>query len=92
MTNSADGTFWITPPTNVVSGTLKDASDFAAPYSSVACVLSKNHFLLKWCETNSVTFPATNTDKYSLTIYVKNQTPPPTNGQPMNLQITWKTQ
>src|SRR5690242_11074485 len=43
MTNSSDGTFYITPPTNVVSGTLKDASGFAAPYTSVAYVKSRKH-------------------------------------------------
>jgi hypothetical protein len=42
-----------------------------------------------WCDTNSVNFPATNTTSYSLTVYVKSPVPPPTNGQPMNLQITW---
>ncbi|HTL74217.1 MAG TPA: hypothetical protein VL863_13020 [bacterium] len=92
MTNTVDGTFWIDPPTNVVSGTLTDASGFASPYSSVASVKSKNHLTEKWCDTNSVTFTATNTDKYSLTIYVKSPMPPPTNGQPMNIRVTWQTQ
>lgn len=92
MTNVTDGTFWITPPTNVISGTLTDASGFASPYSSVAYVKSKNHLGLSWCGTNSVTFSATNTDKYSLTVYVKSPVPPPTNGQPVNVQVTWRTQ
>jgi hypothetical protein len=90
MTNNV-GTFWITPPTNVVSGTLTDASGFASPYASVAYVKSKNT-LVSWCDTNTVSFPATNTDLYSLTVYVKSPVPPPTNSQPMNLQITWQTQ
>jgi len=92
MTNATDGTFWITPPTNVISGTLTDASGFASPYTSVTYVKSKNHLTQKWCDTNSVTFPATNTDKYSLTVYVKSSVPPPTNGQPINVQVTWQTQ
>ena len=92
MTNSTDGTLWVTPPTNVVSGTLTDASGFAAPYVSVAYAKSKKYFGLSWCGTNSVTFPVTNSDQYELFIYVKSPVPPPTNGQPMNLQITWQTQ
>lgn len=87
MTNSA-GTFWFTPPTNAVSGTLTDASGFSAPYVSVASVTCND--LSSWCGTNSVTFPATNSKLYSLTVYVKNTPPPPTNSQPMTLQITWQ--
>jgi len=87
MTNNA-GTIWIAPPTNAVSGTLTDASGFPSPYVSVACVLRND--LTTWCGTNSVTFPATNSKTYSLSVYVKNTPPPPTNGQPMTLQITWQ--
>ena len=87
LTNS-EGTLWITPPTNATSGTLTDASGFPAPYVSVACV--KRNDLMTWCDTNSVTFPATNSKMYQLTIYVKSPLPPPTNGQPMNVQIIWK--
>jgi hypothetical protein len=88
MTNST-GTFWITPPTNTTSGTLTDASGFASPYVSVAYVKRKSD-LVTWCGTNSVTFPATNTTQYSLTVYVKSPLPPPTNSQPMTLQVTWQ--
>jgi hypothetical protein len=87
MTNSA-GTFWITPPTNAVSGTLTNASGFAAPFVGVAYV-TRFSDQMNWCGTNSVTFPATNSTKYQLTVYVKSTPPPPTNGQPMNLQIIW---
>lgn len=90
MTNTTDGTTWIKPPTNAISGTLTNASGFAAPFVSVACVKRQSDGV-KWCDTNSVTFPVTNTAKYMLTIYVKSPLPPPTNGQPMNLQITWQT-
>ncbi len=90
MTNSTDGTFWIIPPTNAISGTLTDASGFASPYVSVANGKRKSASVT-WCGTNTVNFPVTNTAKYSLTIYVKSPLPPPTNGQPVNLQITWHT-
>jgi hypothetical protein len=87
MTNST-GSFWITPPTNTTTGTLTDISGFSAPYTSVACVKSRTG--LNWCETNSVSFPATNSTSYTLTICVKSPLPPPTNGQPVNIQITWQ--
>ena len=89
MTNDV-GTLWITPPTNAVSGTFTDASGFASPYQSVAYVQCND--LHKWCDTNSVTFTATHSKKYELFVYVKSTPPPPTNGQPMNLQVTWQTQ
>lgn len=85
MTNSA-GAIWITPPTNTVSGTFTDASGLPAPYLSVAYVVCNN--LMSWCNTNSVTFPATSAHQYQLIVYVKS--PSPTNGQPMNLQVTWQ--
>jgi hypothetical protein len=87
MTNST-GSFWITPPANTTNGILTDISGFPAPYTSVACVKSRPG--ATWCETNSVSFPATNSTSYELFIYVKSPLPPPTNGQPMNLQITWQ--
>ena len=86
MTNGAS--LWFTPPTNATSGTLTDASGFAAPYVSVAYV--KRNDYVAWCGTNSVTFPATSSKTYQLMVYVKSPLPPPTNGQPMNLQITWQ--
>jgi len=87
MTNSA-GAFWLTPPTNTSSGTLTDASGWGTNYVSVAYVQRKSD-LVTWCGTNSVTFPATNATQYSLTVYVKNTPPPPTNGQSLNLQVAW---
>lgn len=88
MTNSA-GSLWITPPTNATTGTFTDASGFGSPYASDAYVIRKSDFVT-WCATNSVTFPATNSTSYELVVYVKNTPPPPTNGQPMTLQITWQ--
>jgi hypothetical protein len=88
MTNST-GTLWFIPSNSVSSGTLTDESAFGSNYVSVACVLRRSD-LSVWCGTNSVTFPATNADSYSLTVYVKNLPPPPTNKQPLNLQILWQ--
>jgi hypothetical protein len=85
MTNSA-GTFALTPPTNTTSGTFSDISGFGAPYVSVANVSCG---LSTWCDTNSVNFPATNSKTYVCTVYVKSPLPPPTNGQPISLQIVW---
>lgn len=88
MTNSA-GAFWITPPTNTTSGTFTDASGLGVPYVSVAYVKRKSDSV-SWCGTNSVSFPATNSTSYELFVYVKNIPPPPTNGQPLTLQISWQ--
>jgi len=88
MTNNT-GTFWITPPANTTNGILTDGSGFGSPYTSVACVKNKSTGA-SWCDTNSVTFPVTSNTQYSLTIYVKSPLPPPTNGQPVFIQVTWK--
>ena len=85
MTNST-GAIWITPPTGTTNGTFTDASGLPVPYLSVAWVKCNN--LMTWCNTNSVTFPASNSHQYQLTVYVKSS--PPTNGQPMDLQVTWQ--
>jgi hypothetical protein len=85
MTNST-GAIWLTPPAGTTSGTFTDASGLPAPYLSVAWVKCNN--LSTWCNTNSVTFPATSSHQYQLIVYVKSS--PPTNGQPMNLQVTWQ--
>ncbi len=90
MTNTTDGTIWVKPPTNAISGTLTDASNNGSNYVSVACVKRLSD-QMKWCDTNSVTFPVTNTAKYSLYIYVKSPLPPPTNSQPIDIQVTWRT-
>lgn len=88
MTNSA-GSIWLTPPTNTTSGTFTNASGFAPPFVSVAYVMRKSDFMT-WCSTNSVTFPATNSTSYQMIMYVKSTPPPPTNGQPVTLQIIWQ--
>ena len=88
ITNGTGG-YWIKPDTNIVvrSGTLTDISGFPAPYGSYATALPFGS--TNCCSSNSVTFPATNTLTYQLTVYVTSPTPPPTNNQPMTLQIQW---
>ena len=90
MTNTTDGTPWIKPPTNAISGTLTDVTIGASNYVSVACVTRQSN-QVKSCDTNSVTFQVTNTAKYSLYIYVKSPLPPPTNSQPIDMQVIWQT-
>ncbi len=84
MTNSAGG-LWLTPPTNVVSGTFTNLSGV----NGATCVTARN--FVSWCGTNGVTFPATNSTSYEMTFNIKTS-PTPTNGQPINLQIIWNTQ
>jgi hypothetical protein len=83
MTNSS-GLFWITPPANTHTGTFTASGSF----SSALTVVRKVD-LQPFCGTNSLTFPATNSS-YSLTLYVTSHTPPPTNNQPITLQVTWQ--
>jgi hypothetical protein len=87
MTNSS-GTFWITPPPNTHTGTFTNASGFPHPFSSVVTAIRKLD-QQPWCGTNSVTFPATNSS-YTLTVYVTTTVPPPTNNQPMTLEVIWQ--
>ena len=85
MTNSS-GAFWITPPQDTHTGTFTNAS--GSGYTSTLYVMRKID-QQPFCATGSVTFPATNSS-YSLTLYVTSHAPPPTNNQPINLQVTWK--
>jgi hypothetical protein len=85
MTNST-GISWITPPINTSTGTLTDISGFAPPYSSVAFVIRHSDGQ-SFCNTNSVVFPATNSNFYELVAYVKSTAF--TNGAPVTLQIVW---
>jgi len=88
MTNSA-GSIWITPPSNTnTSGTFTDISNFSTNYTSTVLVTRKKDGVA-WCGTNSVTFPATNSTSYQMIAYVTSTLPPPTNGQPLTLQIEW---
>jgi hypothetical protein len=88
MTNSS-GSIWLQPPTNTTTGTFTDASGFGPPYSSLCLVLRQNDGT-SWCGSNSVTFPATNSTAYQLVLVIKNRPPPPTNSQPLSLQIVWR--
>lgn len=88
MTNSS-GAFWIVPPTNTLTGTFRDASGFPPPYTSIVSVQRKSDQQM-WCSsgTNVLTFPATNSS-YAMAVYVTSSGLPPTNGQPMVLQVEW---
>ena len=88
MTNSGGG-YSITAPTNMIvtNGTLTDTSTYGPPYASVAFVGCANG--KSWCSNSTVTCPATNGMKYTMTIYATG-TPHPTNGQPISLQLTWQ--
>ena len=91
MTNTtAPYSFYVVPPTNTQTGTFQDVSGFPAPYSSSLMVTRKIDGV-KWHtnNNNSITFPATNSS-YLLTVYVNTTPPPPTNGQPVTLQVTWQ--
>jgi len=87
MTNSS-GTHWITPPNGTHTGTFTNASGLGAPFSCALSVVRKSD-QYSWCDTNSLTFPATNSS-YSMTVYVTSVPPPPTNNQPMTLEVIWK--
>lgn len=87
ITNSS-GTIWITPPAGITNGIFTDTSAFSTNYHSSVLVTRKKD-LITWCGSNSVTFPATNSTSYQMIAYVTSQTPPPTNGQPLTLQIVW---
>ena len=90
-TNSA-GSILISPTNGVQSCTLQDISGYPAPYSSslVATRKSDGHC---WYtnNNNSLTFPVTNGINYTMCAYVNSMPPPPTNGQPITLQIQWST-
>jgi len=86
ITNSA-GNIWITPPTNITSGTFTDIStNVSTNYTSTVVVMRKKD-LVTWCGTNSVTFPATNSTSYQMVSYVTSSSL--TNGQLQTLQIVW---
>jgi hypothetical protein len=82
MTNSTGG-IWIVPPTNTVSGTFTNNSAFTC----TVYVIQKNNSMV-WCDTNSITFLATNSTSYQMTAYVKS--PAPTNGQMITVQVNWQ--
>lgn len=82
FTNST-GTFAIRPPTNTVSGVFS-CVDVQSPVPRASVVVG----LTVHCDTNTVAFPATNSKTYSCIIYRKDM---PTNGQPANVQLVWRT-
>ncbi len=86
MTNGT-GAFWITPTNGTHTGTFTNASS-PASFSCVLVAMRKSD-LETWCGTNGVAFPATNSS-YSLTAYITSKAPPPTNSQPVTLQVLWQ--
>jgi hypothetical protein len=90
MTNGT-GAVWLTPPSGTTSGIFKDVSGFPSPYASATQVIQRSDGT-QWCatSTNGVSFPASSSTSYSMTVYVTSKTPPPTSGQPLVLQVTWQ--
>lgn len=82
FTNSV-GTFSLTPPAHVVSGTFSFVSGVTPdPKVNVSSGLAF------WCDTNSVAFPAATNKTYIAVSYIRGT---PTNGQPVTLQLVWRT-
>lgn len=88
ITNSATGTVWFTPPAGTTNCIATDSSGLSSPYVSVVKAIRSDS--LSWCDTNSVSFPATSSKKYKFIIYLKNTPPPPTNGQVLTLNVQWQ--
>jgi hypothetical protein len=90
MTNST-GLFWLTPTAGATNGIFKDVSGFPHPYASSTEVVQRSDGTL-WCSTstNGVSFPVSSSTSYSMVVYVTSKNPPPTNGQPLVLQVTWQ--
>jgi len=90
MTNSS-GALWLTPPAGTTNGIFKDISGFPAHYTSTVEVV-RHSDLNAWCSasTNGVSFPASSSTTYTMVVYVTSKNPPPTNGQPLILQVTWQ--
>jgi len=90
-TNSSGG-LWIVPSNGVQSCTVSDISGFSAPYASMLIAARKDGAHTWYTNKNcSLIFPVTNTISYSINLYVTSVPPPPTNGQPLTLQIMWST-
>jgi len=90
-TNSVGG-LWLTPPSGAQSCTVSDASGFSAPYVS-SLMASPKDGSQTWYATNNnnLFFPVTSTASYAIILYVNSLPAPPTNGQPLMLEITWNT-
>ncbi|HYG21512.1 MAG TPA: hypothetical protein VEH04_01935 [Verrucomicrobiae bacterium] len=88
ITNSASGTIWFTAPAGATNCVVTDSSGFASPYVSVVKAVRRSN-LMSWCGTNSVSFPANAGQQYKFTIFLKSTPPPPTNGQPLVLEVDW---
>jgi hypothetical protein len=89
ITNSATGTIWFTPPSGTTNATITDSSGLSSPYVSVVQAVRKRD-AVSWCETNTVSFPASSSEQYKFYIYVKNTPPPPSSGQVLTLDVQWE--
>ena len=87
------GAIWIKPTNGVTSFTFSDISAYPAPYKSVVIGMNKTTFQVYGTNTlsNVVTFPVASNYSYSLTVYVTNVPPPPTNGQLISMQLLENT-
>jgi hypothetical protein len=92
FTNGA-GSIWIKPTNGVTSFTFSDTSGFPAPYKSVVIGMNKTTYQMYGTNTltNVVTFAVATNYSYSLTLYVTNVPPPPTNGQLITMQLLENT-
>ena len=86
------GGLWLMPSNGVQSCTVADTSGLPSPYASSLVVSCKNGAHMYSTNQNcNLIFPVTNTTSYSIMLYVNSVPPPPTNGQPLTLQIMWST-
>jgi hypothetical protein len=81
---------WWRPPTGTTSCTIADASGITDPAYVPVVEAVRRSDLVHWCGTNSVTFPATSTQQYQFGTYIKNQLPPPSAGQTLELSVQWQ--
>jgi len=81
---------WWRPPAGTTSCTITDASGITDPAYVPVVEAVRRSDLVHWCGTNSVTFPATSTQQYQFGTYIKNQLPPPSPGQTLELTVQWQ--
>jgi len=90
MTNSTGGT-WLTPSNTPSSGTFSNLTDMGTNVKWSMLVTELANLNNHWCTNNSstMTFPATNSTKYSLYFYINTPTNIPC-ANPITLQVTWQ--
>ncbi len=90
FTNTAvtPSSIWFRPPTGTAQATITDASGITGSFVPVLEAIRRRD-LFRWCGTNTKTFPATSSDQYQFSTYVKNPPPPPAAGQILSVTIQW---